>query len=74
MKIGGHAQSRLGMGLAQHHRSGQSRQHLVQAKPAIKPVCGFRQIQARVLALLDRVVGQRTAADDVEGVCMSTGK
>ena len=60
MKIARHAQNRLGMRLAQHHGARQSRQYRAQVKSAVETVRRFRQVEARVLALSDRVV---TAAD-----------
>ena len=56
MEIAGHAQNRLGIRLAEHHRPGQSRQHRTQIKSAVEAVGRFRQVQARILALPDRVV------------------
>ena len=56
MKIARHAQNRLGMRLAAHHRLRQSRQHRAQIKSAVESVRGFRQVEARVFALPDRVV------------------
>ena len=55
MKIARHVQNRLGMRLAERHRPRQSRQYRAQIKSA-ESVGSFRQIQARVLALPDRVV------------------
>jgi hypothetical protein len=56
MKIARQAQNRLGMRLAQHHRPRQLRQDRTQIKSAVESVRGFRQVDARVLALPDRVV------------------
>jgi len=51
MKIARHAQNRLGMRLAEHHRPRQSGQYRAQIKSALESVRGFRQVEARVLAL-----------------------
>lgn len=65
MKIARHAQSRLGMRLAEHHRPRQSRQHGTQIKSAVETVGRFGQVEARVLALPDRVVAAADGAFDV---------
>ena len=53
------------MGLAEHHRPGQSRQHRTQVKSAVETVRRFRQVEARVLALPDRMVAAADGALDV---------
>ncbi len=65
MKITRQAQGWLWMGLTEHHRAHQLRQHLAQTKTAVESVCGFRQMQARVLALPDRVVAAADRAIDL---------
>lgn len=53
------------MRLAQQHRARQSPPQLAQAKPALETVRGFRQAEARVLALPDRVIAAADGARDV---------
>ena len=48
MKIARHAQNRLGMGLAEHQRVRQSRQHRAQVKSAIESAGRFRLVETRV--------------------------
>lgn len=61
MKIAGHPQDRLRMGLAEHHGSGQPRQHHAQAKAPIEAKGRLIQIAPCVFALSDGMVA---AADD----------
>lgn len=65
MKITRHAQERLGMRFVQHPRTGRSRQHLAQAKTAVRTVGGFGQIQACLLGLPDCVVAPADGAFEI---------
>ena len=56
MKIVDGAQSRLWPWLAQHHRPRPPRQHLGEAKPAVKSIGGFGQIAPRIFGLPHGVV------------------
>ena len=65
MKIARHAQDRLWMRLAQHHRARQSPPQFAQTKPALETVRGFRQAEARVLVLPDHVIAAADGACEV---------
>ena len=65
MKIARHAQGRIWMRLAQHHRARQSPPQFAQAKPTVETVRSFRQAEARVLALPDRAIAATVGAFDV---------
>lgn len=65
MKIAGHPQDRLRMGLAQHHGASQTRQHLAQPKTSVETVGRLGQIAPGVLTLADGVIAPADRAFDV---------